>query len=572
MILTELLVFAVLALILSAIYLYLFSRHKERFLQYWGFSSIAYFCSLLCLILFITYEQQYFLEIRKVADMFNLLFLMFGTYSFTNTKTPDYWYRFSLYLLLLAVICIIYHVELLSFYLPISVYQFIITCTICVCVIRRWRVSGIERVMSSLIFFIWGTVKTSLSIFEVFTEMSYNYMVEISLFNLLNFCILVVYISYTRSRGSLVDSLYKIVMDNAVDVIFYYRLKPDNAFEYISPSVERVTGYAPSDFYGNPRFYMNLITKNEKTRPWSLIDVFTNIKNNKEPYAIQLCAKDGTVFWGEFTGSIIEDDSGNPVAIEGTMRDITNMKTTEKEQLDATYSRNRLLSYISHELRTPITSIAGYLTAINDGTMESEDEKQEAMNIIDNKIITLKKLIDDLDQLSKLETKQFTFEYETYTASEVTEYLIDDCIPDAVASDFDIRIEFDSTALDDIWIVIDLGRIKQVFSNLLNNAIKYSPDSKRLYFAFKIDDTAENYVVSIRDMGIGIKDGELDHVFDRFYRTNCANDGKFAVEGRGLGLTLCKEILAAHQGDIYVESVYGSGSTFTFIIPIYKEA
>ena len=92
----------------STLYFYIFSRKQEKFMQYWGFSWIAYSMSLLCLLCFFASPNDLFLELRKVVDMFNLLLLLFGSYSYTHIKVPTYWYRFSLYLLLLAVICMIY--------------------------------------------------------------------------------------------------------------------------------------------------------------------------------------------------------------------------------------------------------------------------------------------------------------------------------------------------------------------------------------------------------------------------------------------------------------------------------
>jgi len=110
-----------------------------------------------------------------------------------------------------------------------------------------------------------------------------------------------------------------------------------------------------------------------------------------------------------------------------------------------------------------------------------------------------------------------------------------------------------------------------VFTNLINNSIKYSGGNKQLRVSFDIDDNKENFVVSVKDNGIGIKDKYIDHIFDRFYRAGVSDGTNRTIEGRGLGLTLCREIITAHQGEIFAESVYGSGSTFTFIIPLFKE-
>lgn len=248
------------------------------------------------------------------------------------------------------------------------------------------------------------------------------------------------------------------------------------------------------------------------------------------------------------------------------------MKTAELEQINATKSRNMLLSYISHELRTPITSMAGYLAALKDGTISNDEDKKESMDIITAKTLTLKKLIDDLDQLSKLETHQFTFDFMLCSAGDTAQLLTSNTLSDISSAGFEVSMDCDINQLSKYWIVIDYDRIYQVFSNLITNAIKYSQDDKSIFMEFKIDEPQENFIISVKDHGIGIKEEHVPHVFDRFYRAGKNDTNQLNIEGRGLGLTLCKEIMTAHQGDIYAESTYGCGSTFTFIIPLYKEA
>ncbi len=566
---TWLLVSAALTFFISIIYFYMFSRKKEKFMKCWGFSWVAYSCSLLCLVLYFSYPNAFFLESRKIIDMFNLLFLLFGTYAFMHVKTPAYWHRFSLYMVLLAAICIIYDFDLLSFYLPISIYQIVLAIFTFYNIFKRWKLAKIERTVVAFVFLIWGLSRSLISIAEIFITPEYNlYITELMLSNIVNFCILVIYIVSTRNESELVDSLYKTVVENSKDAFFYYELSPYNAFRYMSPSIREITGFSPSAFYNNQHFYLDLVSDNQ-------VQEITEIFNPKEPYSelhtVELCRKNGEKFWGEFSCTVIEDDKGKAIALEGTLRDVTKLKTAEMEQLESAKGRNMLLSYISHELRTPITSIAGYLTAITDGTLSSHEEKMEAMDIITSKTLTLKKLIDDLDQLTKIETHQFSMDFATYTAAEAAEMMIDSSISDARSAGFEVVLNYDESLLAAHWLIIDADRINQVFSNLINNSIKYSDTAKNLWVTFGIDDNEENFVVSVRDEGIGIKAKHLPHIFDRFYRADTRENTEHTIGGRGLGLTLCREIIKAHQGEMFAESTYGSGSTFTFIIPIFKE-
>jgi signal transduction histidine kinase len=181
-------------------------------------------------------------------------------------------------------------------------------------------------------------------------------------------------------------------------------------------------------------------------------------------------------------------------------------------------------------------------------------------------------LVDDLDQLSKLETHKFTFDFQAYSARSVVPELVERNVKDIISSGFQVNVNYDNVNLGDHYVIMDKERINQVISNLVSNAIKYSPEgSASMNLTFVVDDAQENLVVSLSDSGIGIKPEDVSHIFDRFYRASKGDPGEIIAEGRGLGLTLCKEIIDAHQGKIYVDSVYGEGSTFTFFIPIFKE-
>lgn len=558
---------SILMFTVAILYFFIFSRNQERFLQFWGLSWIAYACSLFSLLLFFMTDRELFLEIRKIVEMFNLVLLLFGSYSFMHRRIPAYWYRFSLYLLLLAGICIIYDFDLLSFYLPISVYQLIVTLFICSNVLRKWDVRRSEGIITAAIFFLWGAGKAVFSIVEIFADLSNMFLLtEVVISNVVSLCILTVCLDRSKPVTSPGGDLYRTVIEHVRGAMFYYRIHPEPVFTYVSPSIRDLTGYSPDEFYMDSRLIFDITSD---SFAGDITDLFEGrLKRNEYP-SLELYRRNGEKFWCEFSYSIITGSEGDPEAIVGMMRDVTNMKTAEVEQVNETRRRNILLSYISHELRTPITSIAGFLTAIQDGTLSTEQEKAEAMDIVTAKTLTLKTLIDDLDQLSKFESNQFTFHYEAWSAGDVAETLLSRSVPDTEAQGFQVSTKADIPALDQFWIVIDLERIQQVFANLISNAIKYSGDSRRLHLTFTVDEPSGIFRVSVRDEGIGIRDSQLPHIFDRFYRVGYNSNVDAA--GRGLGLTLSKEIIEAHQGEIYAESEFGSGSTFTFTIPLYQE-
>ncbi|HML36739.1 MAG TPA: hypothetical protein PKA19_04830, partial [Bacillota bacterium] len=200
------------------------------------------------------------LELRKIFDLLNILFLLYGAYAFMHAQIPTYWNRFFLYITMWHLLGVYYNFDHLSLYLPASMYQIIITSVLCYVAYKYWAVPVFEKVMSVTVFILWGMGKAALSIFEIYhDDISSLFLMEIIFSNILNFSIFIIYLHKVREEISIADRLYRIIAENATDVIFYYTLKPKPAFTYISPSVESFTGYAPEVFYQNPRFYLEII-------------------------------------------------------------------------------------------------------------------------------------------------------------------------------------------------------------------------------------------------------------------------------------------------------------------------
>jgi len=559
--------FVVLTLSMSFVYFYMFARSQERYIRYWAFCWAAYSVSLLLLILSMNKNIVELLELRKILDLLNILFLLYGAYAFMHTQIPTYWNRFFLYITLWHLLGVFYNFDRLSVYLPVSMYQIIVTAMLCFIVYKYWSVPFIEKVICIAVFLLWGVGKAVLSIIEVYYYyLSSIYLLEIIFSNVLNFAIFMIYLQKTRVEITMADRLFRIIAENATDVIFYYTLRPKPAFTYVSPSVETLTGYTPEEFYQNPRFYLE-ITDSEYFEPVAAI--FSGKPLPETDGAFLLHHKNGTTFWGEFNSSVLYKD-GIPFAVEGIIRDVTRMKNAENQLRSAKQSRDLLLSYISHELKTPITSILGYVNALIDGTISNPKERNDAMEIISSKALLLEHLINDLFQLSKLESNQFSFNFMHLSALDLSRQLVDKHLLDIKSADIKPVIELNPLVLHEIYIIADPNRIDQVFSNIIFNAIKYTEPGDKIKIKFDVDQGLKNYQVSISDSGVGIRKEDLPYIFDRFYKARTpvrsARDA-----GSGLGLTISKEIIIAHGGTISAKSNPGKGSTFTFTIPIYRD-
>ena len=151
-----LLAFGGISLGVASVYFYIFARSKERFIQFWGLCWVCYSCSLLLLILGEGYQAL--LILRKVFDMYNILFLLFGVYRFQNLRIPGFWTRFSLYLLIWAFLAALYQFDLMPFYLPASVFQISATIVICYLIGRGRQVCPLARIAAGFIFGTCGIV------------------------------------------------------------------------------------------------------------------------------------------------------------------------------------------------------------------------------------------------------------------------------------------------------------------------------------------------------------------------------------------------------------------------------
>lgn len=246
-----------------------------------------------------------------------------------------------------------------------------------------------------------------------------------------------------------------------------------------------------------------------------------------------------------------------------------NRELSRKEQF-----RLRLLSNISHELMTPLTSLKGYIMAIVEGVIPANNTKY--WDILRAKTLFLEHMIVDLFELTRLETRQIRFQMieEPIIPLMKNLYLKYELEMRSKGLQFDLELPEDRNVdWNGLVAVVDAVRIEQVFSNLISNAQRYIPEGGRIVVKVELkyaEPANQTVVIQVTDTGPGIADMEIEHIFERYYR---GSDLKKRQEsGSGLGLAICKEIMAIHQGSIGVYSELGKGSTFYFSIGVYNQS
>lgn len=270
-------------------------------------------------------------------------------------------------------------------------------------------------------------------------------------------------------------------------------------------------------------------------------------------------------------GNYEEDDGSKRDALNGTavgglayqfslMKDELRTKREREEQLKK--SQKELMSCMSHDLRTPITTIKAHAEAIRDGLAVTQDKKDKYINTIIYKTDVVSKMISDLLDHSNAELNQLAVNRQEIYIHEYMNRLIREleiyCRHSECIFESDIQVP-------EMIVVMDSNRITQVIFNLVENAVKYmDKDEKHVWMKVYIRN--ERLYVSIKDNGPGISLTDIPYVFDRFYRAEKSRSTQ--IPGAGLGLSICKYIVEVHEGEITLESHTGEGSEFTFYIAI----
>lgn len=243
-------------------------------------------------------------------------------------------------------------------------------------------------------------------------------------------------------------------------------------------------------------------------------------------------------------------------------------KLYESEKLQIEYEDNRktLVANISHDLKTPITAIQGYIEALLDGGIRNEGDKDKYLNTIHHNTVYINKLIDDLFLFSKLDMQKLDFSYEMVQISAFMNDLMEEYKFDL--EEKSITFQYITHLEYDYCVSIDGKRFHQAFSNIISNAIKHGPEHN-LAISINMYRQADFICLDIRDNGPGICADKLPYIFERFYRIDAERKKDYVCTG--LGLSIAQELIEAHGGRITVSSIENEGTCFTIMLPILQD-
>ena len=222
--------------------------------------------------------------------------------------------------------------------------------------------------------------------------------------------------------------------------------------------------------------------------------------------------------------------------------------------------RKKYVGDISHELKTPIFTIQGYLHTLLEGGMYDEKVNRKYLERSITNLTRLQTIVEDLEMINQLESKAATFEFSNFDIKLLVEEVFRDL--HMQSKEKGIELKFKQGANQSYEVKADRNKIEQVFINLINNSFKYGNENGTTKIGFY--DMEDKILVEVSDDGIGISDEDLKHVFDRFYRADRSRSRKEG--GSGLGLSIVKHIIEAHNHKITARSTVGLGSSFVFTL------
>jgi two-component system sensor histidine kinase VicK len=283
----------------------------------------------------------------------------------------------------------------------------------------------------------------------------------------------------------------------------------------------------------------------------SLVDqAFNGSENN---FSVQVKVKwlDASIHWIQLTGNILKDDNNKPLRVVGTTLDITDQKELERR-------KDELLSTVSHELKTPVTSIKAIAQMLERKFNLSDDKSTaDLLHKLVNQVRRLTNLIHDLLDASLIEGGKLQLNKTHFLLDELVKEVISEIQRTTVTHKINIKCE------DPIHCFSDKERIRQVIINLLTNAIKYSPKSDQVNVS--VSPANQHVLCCVQDYGIGISEEKAGKIFERFYRV--IDDKHSGFQGIGIGLYISHQIINRLDGKIWFESNEGLGTTFCFEVP-----
>jgi len=329
-----------------------------------------------------------------------------------------------------------------------------------------------------------------------------------------------------------------VLTDNALNVLHMNA----TAERILDTPLEKILGQSISQINYQVDFHKKVAQK-------------LNITHGPRSFDLELSREDSSyskIYQVRVSQMVSDEEESQGVIL--LLRDVTREREVER-------MKSAFLGMATHELNTPLTTIIGYselLTSPETADNFSAEQKKDCLLLIHDKALSLGGLVDDLLDVSRVESgRPLTLDYQEFDFDSMIREVVDSYDGEDALHDFVVTLVGETSQ-----IIADRLRLKQVVDHLISNAVKYAPEGGRVSVELNLSD--DKYELNVEDEGIGMDEGQLVHIFDRFYR---ADSSDTAVQGVGLGMSIVRNIVLAHLGDIQIESQLGRGTRVTVSLP-----
>ncbi|MGI6733860.1 MAG: PAS domain-containing sensor histidine kinase [Anaerovoracaceae bacterium] len=572
-------------LVFGLIFLFLAKQNSRLYMILWGVCWIVYsvMFSLDFIYLSDFYNSVHYIAERQALSIIAALLFLAGTHRFFRLQLARDLY--SVTLLCLFIILIATFSEELYDLIIIPAIMFstgLLVWAGWIFISYSWTQNIPEKLIASFLIILWAIFSNhfAFSLYDIAIA-TFNYFIGLFMVNLLILFLLIIHFKKTRFLLMKSEQRYRLLVENSSDSMFLYDYKKEK-FQYISPSVQPLLGISAAELYVSPqRFFEKIDMSNQNQE---LLNLFQ--RPIRSPSKALLCLKkdDQPYRWSEMHYLPIMDALGSTIAVEGILRDITERKQIEESLKASESARRELIDSISHELRTPITLIQGYVESMLDDVVPPSSVPLY-LKMIHSKTQLLNMLLDDLIQISHFTSQTFDYKFYEHDACKFFSNII-------AQAEFQVKrsgknFVSENTIENNLIVILDPFRIEQVVANLINNSIRHTPAGgtitvqcmNRWEEGIKKGSSLEDstltipegeIIFTVTDTGEGIHPDDLPHLFERgFQGRNSSGNSK---RNAGLGLFISMQIIKQHSGRIWAKNNSEGGAILSFSIPYYRSS
>lgn len=530
--------------IVTFAYIYLYAVYRERYIGLWLLSWFLFFGRLIIFDFGILDWRQSLLgfTLYELLCLSSALLFLWGVQLFVGKAVNKWWIYAGVGFSVLGILFMFSECSFPVRLAPITFFSGAAIVNIGRSFICDLDIRGAGHIINGAAFILWGLITMIMPYTMTVVWLSPWCYLAGGLLRLIIACgTLLVYFERTRTNLINKESQYRLLAENALDVIYRYTLWPEPKFEYMSPSALKITGYTPEEFYANPALLVALIEP--EYLPGSNMETLEHSSQFKLPHIFRLKRKDQSAIWVEQTCVSIYDKEGNLIALEGIIRDITARKNMEQivSKLDKLNMVGQMAASVAHEIRNPLTSVRGYLQLLQRNQKQTADI--ERFNL----------MISELDR-----TNTIISEYLMLAQDKVPNlkrnclnHLINLLYPlmqaNAISYNMSIKLALQEVPL----ICFDENEIRQLLLNLVKNGLEAMSKGDELIISTCLKN--DKVILSVSDQGSGIPPHILENLGTPFLTSKAS--------GTGLGLSVCYRIANRHNADIRVETS-DKGTTF----------